>query len=66
MVDSDDELLARVDTLVQESRAPMYTTVAPALAQKENEVVEETTVTPLLVLMRHNSPRTTPITSPNL
>jgi hypothetical protein len=53
MVDSDDELLACVDTLVQESRAPMYevveeTTVPPSLAQKENEVVEDTTVAPAL------------------
>ena len=59
MVDSDDELLACVDTLVQESRAPMYkvveeTTVPPSLVQKENEVaeqnkvVEDTTVAPAL------------------
>ncbi len=59
MVDSDDELLARVDTLVQEIKAPMYkvveeTTVSPLLAQKENEVaeqnkvVEDTTVAPAL------------------
>jgi hypothetical protein len=49
MVDSDDELLAHVDTLVQESRAPMYevveeTTVPPLLAQKENEVAEQNEV----------------------
>jgi hypothetical protein len=94
MVDSDDELLAHVDTLVQESRAPMYevleettvppllvqkenevveqnkvvenATVAPALAQKENKVVGETTVTPLLVLTRCHSPRSTPMSSPHL
>jgi hypothetical protein len=49
MVDSDDELLARVDTLVQESRAPIYklveeSTVPPSLVQKENEVVEQNEV----------------------
>jgi hypothetical protein len=53
MVDSDDELLAHVDTLMQESKAPMNkvvveTTVPPLPAQKENEVVEETTVAPSL------------------
>jgi hypothetical protein len=49
MVDSDDELLAHVDTLVQESRAPMYevveeSTAPPLLAQKLNEVTEQNKV----------------------